>query len=171
MALNAAVEAARAGDAGRGFAVVAEEVRNLAIRSAAAAKTTASLIEESVKNAEEGVVHNREVLRSLEEIDGVVKKVSERMAEITGASVRQREGLGEVNRAVSMMNQTTQQTAANAEEAASAAGQLLSRASEMEELVRSFRLTHSDEGRIPVPARKPETPDTFSSLAFPISLR
>ena len=80
LALNAAVEAARAGDAGRGFAVVAEEMRNLAMRNADAAKNTANLIEGSVMNADSGVALNAEVLRSLTEIDQQVGKVSEVMS-------------------------------------------------------------------------------------------
>src|SRR6185436_16315840 len=92
LALNAAVEAARAGDAGKGFAVVAEEVRNLAMRSAQAAKNTANLIEDSVKNAEGGVALNVEVFRNLEDITEQVQKVSEVMAEISAASDHQTQG-------------------------------------------------------------------------------
>src|SRR5207244_3670763 len=93
LALNAAVEAARAGDAGKGFAVVAEEVRNLAMRSAEAAKHTANLIEESVKNADGGVALNQEVLSNLQEINGQIEKVSEVVAEIAAASDQQSQGV------------------------------------------------------------------------------
>jgi methyl-accepting chemotaxis protein len=140
LALNAAVEAARAGDAGKGFAVVAEEVRNLAMRSAEAAKNTANLIEESVKNAEGGVVLNAEVLKNLDEINGQIRKVSEVMAEIAAASDQQSQGIEQVNTAVEQMNQVTQQVAANAEESASAAEELSGQANELQSMVSQFQL-------------------------------
>ncbi|MBI3658735.1 MAG: HAMP domain-containing protein [Acidobacteria bacterium] len=142
LALNAAVEAARAGDAGKGFAVVAEEVRNLAMRSATAAKNTANLIEESVKNAEGGVNISHEVLQNLEEINGKINKVGEMTAEIAAASDQQRQGVDQINTAIDQMNQVTQQTAANAEEAASAGEELSSQAEEMRGMVNTFRLTN-----------------------------
>lgn len=141
LALNAAVEAARAGDAGKGFAVVAEEVRNLAMRSADAAKNTANLIEESVQNAEGGVAINQEVMQNLVEINEQVKKVSEVMAEIAAASDQQSHGVEQVNVAVEQVNLVTQQTAANAEESAGAAEELASQADEMKGMVHSFSLT------------------------------
>jgi methyl-accepting chemotaxis protein len=141
LALNAAVEAARAGDAGKGFAVVAEEVRNLAMRSAEAAKNTANMIEESVKNAEGGVSINQEVLKNLTEINNQVNKVSAVMAEIAAASDQQSQGVDQVNMAVEQMNQVTQQVAANAEESASAAQELSGQAEDMKSMVGAFRLT------------------------------
>jgi methyl-accepting chemotaxis protein len=145
LALNAAVEAARAGDAGKGFAVVAEEVRNLAMRSAEAAKNTANLIEESVKNAEGGVALNGEVLRNLGEINGQIQKVSEVMAEIAAASEQQSQGIDQVNTAVEQMNQVTQQVAANAEESASAAEELSGQANELKFMVGQFRVSEGEE--------------------------
>jgi methyl-accepting chemotaxis protein len=145
LALNAAVEAARAGDAGKGFAVVAEEVRNLALRSAEAAKNTGNLIAGSVRNADSGVRINAEVISNLQEINGQVKKVSDVMVAITGASGQQRQGVDHVNLAVDQMNQLTQQTAANAEESASAAEELSGQATEMRAMVARFHLSDATE--------------------------
>ncbi|MBI5376433.1 MAG: MCP four helix bundle domain-containing protein [Candidatus Schekmanbacteria bacterium] len=141
LALNAAVEAARAGDAGKGFAVVAEEVRNLAIRSADAAKNTAAMIEGSVKNSEEGVIINQEVLRNLNDINEQIHKVGAVMEEIAAASEQQTQGMEQINTAVEQMNQITQQNAANSEESASAAEELSGQAEEMRSMVSSFKLT------------------------------
>jgi methyl-accepting chemotaxis protein len=141
LALNAAVEAARAGDAGKGFAVVAEEVRNLAMRSAEAAKSTSQLIEESVANAEGGVTLNHEVMEHLEEISKQVVRVSEVMDEVAAATDQQSQGIDQVNVAVEQMNQVTQQTAANAEESSSASEELTSQAEEMRNLVAQYKLS------------------------------
>lgn len=144
LALNAAVEAARAGDAGKGFAVVAEEVRNLAMRSAAAAKNTANLIDESVKNSESGVSLNQEVMKRLKEIDSQFKKVGTVMAEIAAATEQQSMGVDQVTTVITQMTQVTQQIAANAEESASGAQELSAQAAEMKSMVSAFRL--SDRG-------------------------
>jgi methyl-accepting chemotaxis protein len=141
LALNAAVEAARAGDAGKGFAVVAEEVRNLAMRSAEAAKNTATLIEESVSKSEGGVAINQEVLMNLQEINDQIVRVTEMMSEIAMASDQQNNGIEQVNVAVEQMNQVTQSSAANAEESASSAEELASQAVEMSTMVQSFILS------------------------------
>jgi methyl-accepting chemotaxis protein len=145
LALNAAVEAARAGDAGRGFAVVAEEVRNLAMRSAEAAKNTASLIEDAVKNSKNGVNINAEVLKNFQDIVEKSNKVSQVVAEIAAASDQQDQGISQLNRAVEQLNQLTQQNAANAEESASAAEEMSLQAEEMRSMVGGFKLTGSGE--------------------------
>jgi methyl-accepting chemotaxis protein len=141
LALNAAVEAARAGDAGKGFAVVAEEVRNLAMRSAEAAKNTANLIEGSVRNSESGVILNQEAIRNLNEISGQVKKVGAVMADIAAASEQQTQGIDQVNVIINQMNLVTQQIAANSEESASGAEELSGQAEELKGMVRTFHLS------------------------------
>jgi len=135
LALNAAVEAARAGDAGKGFAVVAEEVRNLAQRSAEAAKDTSGLIEGSQKNAEEGVRATEEVVEILGSVTGSIKKVADLLAEVAAASKEQAQGVDQVNSAVAQMDQVTQTTAANAEESSSASEELAAQAQEMQNIV------------------------------------
>jgi len=142
LALNAAVEAARAGDAGKGFAVVAEEVRNLAMRSAEAAKSTADLIDESVHNAEDGVTINQEVFTNLAEISEQIRKVTEVMDEIAAASDQQSQGIDQINSAVSQLDQVTQQNAANSEESASAAEELTAQAEELRAMVGNFQLSN-----------------------------
>jgi methyl-accepting chemotaxis protein len=151
LALNAAVEAARAGDAGKGFAVVAEEVRNLAMRSAEAAKNTSGLIEESVRKAEGGVSINQEVLQNLQEMNVHTTRVTTVMAEIVSASDQQNQGIEQVNRAVEQMNAVTQATAASAEESASSAEELAGQAAEMKSMVQAFRLSTAAKPAIRLP--------------------
>lgn len=155
LALNAAVEAARAGDAGKGFAVVAEEVRNLAMRSAEAAKNTSILIEGAVKNAGNGVNLNEDVLRSFQEISGQVDKVGEMMAEIVAASEHQSEGIEQINKGIAQINQVTQQNAATSEESASAAEELSSQAEEMYGMVTSFKLSQAMESNSSTRSERP----------------
>jgi methyl-accepting chemotaxis protein len=153
LALNAAVEAARAGEAGKGFAVVAEEVRSLAMRSAEAARSTAVMIETSVKNADVGVRINHVVLKNLKEISLHVVKVTEMMGQIAAASYQQSESVGQITTAVGEMNRVTQQMAANAEESAGAADELASQAKEMSSMVASFKLGH-EQSPLPAGARR-----------------
>jgi methyl-accepting chemotaxis protein len=151
LALNAAVEAARAGDAGKGFAVVAEEVRSLAQRSAEAAKSTAELIEGSVKNAEAGVRLSDEVARQLQDIVGGSEKVNDIVAEIAAASAEQAKGIGQINTAISQINQITQQNAANSEQSAAAAEELSAQAGQLADMVGRFRLGGQESAPAAIP--------------------
>ena len=135
LALNAAVEAARAGEHGKGFAVVAEEVRNLAQRSATAAKDTSDLIDDCVAKAVNGVQVAGKGRESLEEIVKNVAKVTELTKEIANASGEQTEGIDQVSKAVQQMDQVTQQNAANAEETASASEEMSAQALNMKEQI------------------------------------
>jgi methyl-accepting chemotaxis protein len=120
LALNAAVEAARAGEQGRGFAVVASEVRNLAGRSATAAKEIKTLIQDSVKKVDEGSTLVTQSGTTLEQIVTSVKKVADIVAEIAAASIEQSAGIEQVNKAVMQLDELTQQNAALVEEASAA---------------------------------------------------
>ncbi|MBP2167085.1 methyl-accepting chemotaxis protein-4 (peptide sensor receptor) [Erwinia toletana] len=145
LALNAAVEAARAGEQGRGFAVVAGEVRNLAQRSAQAAKEIKVLIEESVNRVDQGSTLVASAGETMEEIVQSVTRVNDIMGEIASASDEQRRGIEQVAQAVSQMDQVTQQNAALVEEAASATEALESQAGLLSEAVTRFTLDTAAE--------------------------
>lgn len=144
LALNAAVEAARAGEQGRGFAVVAGEVRNLAQRSASAAKEIKELITDSVSKTAEGTKQVETAGSTMHEIVTSVKRVSDIVAEITAASVEQSAGIDQVNQAVTSMDEVTQQNAALVEEAAAAAESLVDQAVSLTEVVSAFRLNRGN---------------------------
>ena len=146
LALNAAVEAARAGEQGRGFAVVATEVRNLAQRSAGAAKEIKELISDSVGKVESGSRLVDEAGRTMEEIVVSVKRVTDIMAEITAASVEQSAGIEQVNQAITQMDEVTQQNAALVEQAAAAAESLEEQAQMLSQAVAVFKLGQEGEG-------------------------
>ncbi|MBN3752348.1 chemotaxis protein [Paraburkholderia sp. Tr-20389] len=140
LALNAAVEAARAGEEGRGFAVVAGEVRSLAQRSASAAKDIKSLIETSLVRVDEGTSQVADAGERMREILQSIARVSDIMGEIAAASTEQSTGIEQVNRAVSQMDEVTQQNAALVEQAAAAAGSLDDQAARLRASVSQFRL-------------------------------
>ena len=153
LALNAAVEAARAGEHGRGFAVVAAEVRNLAQRSATAAKEIKGLINESIQRVTDGSELVNQSGKTLEEIVGSVKRVTDIIAEITAASQEQAQGIDQVNKAIMQMDETTQQNAALVEETTSASQSMKDQAKELMRQVEVFKVPAGESSRAPVAPR------------------
>jgi methyl-accepting chemotaxis protein len=166
LALNAAVEAARAGEQGRGFAVVAGEVRNLAQRSAAAAKEIKTLIGDSVEKVEGGSKLVAQAGQTMEEIVTSIRRVTDIMSEITAASVEQSQGIEQVNTAITQMDEVTQQNAALVEEAAAAAESLEEQAQTLSAAIATFKVTESSS-RAPAAVRKGAAAPEQKLLAVP----
>ena len=161
LALNAAVEAARAGKHGKGFAVVAEEVRNLAARSAKAAKETTEGIADSMQKVEHGTQVASATVAALTEIADGISKVNDLVGEISIASNEQAQAVAQISIGMSQIDSVTHQNTASAEETASAAEELSSQASELRQLLAHFRLrTQQGRARHPLPAAERPAPRT-----------
>ncbi len=174
LSLNAAVEAARAGDAGKGFAVVAEEVRNLAQRSAQAAKDTAVIIDSNIHLSEKCLKITEQVSSSMTEITDETQKVSELLEEITTASQEQEIGIGQINQAISQMESVLQANASTAQESASSADQLSVYADTTKKIIAdlSALIDGSSQPKIKTPKpvlniKLPKRPNKVSKLAPP----
>jgi methyl-accepting chemotaxis protein len=167
LALNAAVEAARAGDQGRGFAVVAAEVRNLAQRSATAAKEIKGLIQDTTRKVEEGSAQVSQSGEALREIVQSVKRVTDVIGEIAAGSKEQSTGIEQVNTAVTQVDAVTQSNASQTEELSATAGQLSGQADELQALVARFRIDTEGEEQPVRAVKKPQAQAKRPVTSFP----
>jgi methyl-accepting chemotaxis protein len=168
LALNAAVEAARAGEQGRGFAVVATEVRNLAQRSAAAAKEIKALIDDSVEKVGSGTKLVEQAGSTMHEVVSSIKQVTDIVGEISAATQEQNDGIAQVHRAVTEMDQTTQQNSSLVEQTAAAATTLRDQADKLEQVVSAFKINASRSAYAPA---VPATPRRATVTALPKTVR
>jgi methyl-accepting chemotaxis protein len=173
LALNAGVEAARAGEAGKGFAVVAQEVRELAQRSASAAKEIKGLIQNSSKEVEGGVKLVRDTGQALKTIGSFIAQINQHMDAIATSAKEQSVGLSEVNMAVNQMDQTTQQNAAMVEQSTAASASLAQEAQKLRELVRQFKLDDavSKQSAAPRPTARAMSQSTAGATVQLASVR
>jgi methyl-accepting chemotaxis protein len=165
LALNAAVEAARAGEQGRGFAVVASEVRNLAQRSAAAAKEIKTLIGDSVDKIGRGSKLVGQAGVTMEEVVDSVKRVTDIMSDIAAASAEQSAGIEQVNLSIIEMDGMTQQNAALVEQAAASFQSLQDQAAELQRVVSIFKLAEGEEAVAEAPAPAPARAPASTAVA------
>jgi len=166
LALNAAVEAARAGEQGRGFAVVATEVRNLAQRSAAAAKEIKALIDDSVEKVGSGTKLVEQAGSTMHEVVSSIKQVTDIVGEISAATQEQNDGIAQVHRAVTEMDQTTQQNSSLVEQTAAAANTLRDQADKLDQVVSAFKINASRSAYVePAPRPAPRPAASVTPLA------